>query len=115
MPLAKPNYAFQKRQRELAKKQKKEEKRLRKTDSPPEHDAGAVADDGAGAAPGAGMCDDLWYRCRRRGDHQEVGFGQVRRASCRRDAFDLGIVWVDEMDRAGKVRSLEVPQYLAAD
>ncbi|MDT3677532.1 MAG: hypothetical protein ROZ64_01680 [Burkholderiaceae bacterium] len=48
--MAKPNYAFQKRQRELAKKQKKEEKRLRKTDSPPEHDAGAVADDGAGAA-----------------------------------------------------------------
>lgn len=51
MPLAKPNYAFQKRQRELAKKQKKEEKRLRKTDSPPEHDdAGAVADDGAAPA-----------------------------------------------------------------
>ena len=34
MPLAKPNYAFQKRQRELAKKQKKEEKRQRKVDSP---------------------------------------------------------------------------------
>lgn len=32
MPLAKPNYAFQKRQRELAKKQKKEEKRLRKSE-----------------------------------------------------------------------------------
>lgn len=28
--MAKPNYAFQKRQRELAKKQKKEEKKLRK-------------------------------------------------------------------------------------
>jgi len=28
--LAKPNYSFQKRQREIAKKQKKEEKRLRK-------------------------------------------------------------------------------------
>jgi hypothetical protein len=28
--LAKPNYAFQKRQRDLAKKQKKEEKRLKK-------------------------------------------------------------------------------------
>jgi hypothetical protein len=31
--MAKPNYAFQKRQRELAKKQKKEAKRLSK--SPP--------------------------------------------------------------------------------
>jgi hypothetical protein len=29
--LAKPNYEFQKRQKELAKKQKKEEKKLRKT------------------------------------------------------------------------------------
>ena len=29
--MAKPNYAFAKRQRDLAKKQKKEEKRLRKT------------------------------------------------------------------------------------
>jgi hypothetical protein len=28
--LAKPNYSFAKRQREIAKKQKKEEKRLRK-------------------------------------------------------------------------------------
>ena len=28
--MVKPNYAFQKRQRDLAKKQKKEEKRLRK-------------------------------------------------------------------------------------
>ena len=28
--MATPNYSFQKRQRELAKKQKKEEKRLRK-------------------------------------------------------------------------------------
>jgi dethiobiotin synthetase len=31
--LAKPNYSFAKRQREIAKKQKKEEKRLRKTGS----------------------------------------------------------------------------------
>ena len=30
--LAKPNYAFAKRQRDLAKKQKKEAKRLRKTE-----------------------------------------------------------------------------------
>jgi hypothetical protein len=29
--MAKPNYAFAKRQRDLAKKQKKEEKRLRRT------------------------------------------------------------------------------------
>jgi hypothetical protein len=29
--MAKPNYAFAKRQRDLAKRQKKEEKRLRKT------------------------------------------------------------------------------------
>jgi hypothetical protein len=29
--MAKPNYAFAKRQRDLAKKNKKEEKRLRKT------------------------------------------------------------------------------------
>ncbi|MEE4144635.1 MAG: hypothetical protein V2I26_07530 [Halieaceae bacterium] len=29
--MAKPNYAFEKRQRELAKKKKKEEKKLQKT------------------------------------------------------------------------------------
>lgn len=29
--MAKPNYTFEKRQRDLAKKRKKEEKRLRKT------------------------------------------------------------------------------------
>lgn len=29
--MAKPNYSFEKRQRELAKKKKKEEKRLRKS------------------------------------------------------------------------------------
>jgi len=29
--MAKPNYAFEKRQKDLAKKKKKEEKRLRKT------------------------------------------------------------------------------------
>jgi hypothetical protein len=31
--LAKPNYSFQKRQRDLAKKQKKEEKRKKKLES----------------------------------------------------------------------------------
>ena len=37
--MAKPNYAFEKRQRDLAKKAKKEEKRLRKTgtnETPPQ-------------------------------------------------------------------------------
>ena len=37
--MAKPNYAFAKRQRDLAKKQKKEEKKLRKagtTETPPQ-------------------------------------------------------------------------------
>ncbi len=45
--MAKPNYGFAKRQRELAKKQKKEEKRLRKTadDTP-------AADDGMQTAEG---------------------------------------------------------------
>jgi hypothetical protein len=33
--MAKPNYAFAKRQRDLAKKQKKEEKRLRKAEANP--------------------------------------------------------------------------------
>lgn len=32
-PLAKPNYSFEKRQRELAKKKKKEEKLARKQDA----------------------------------------------------------------------------------
>lgn len=48
MPLAKPNYAFQKRQRELAKKQKKEEKRLRKAEAVTvRDDTGAAQDEGA--------------------------------------------------------------------
>ena len=33
--MAKPNYAFEKRQRDLAKKQKKEAKRQRKAGTPP--------------------------------------------------------------------------------
>jgi len=38
--MAKPNYAFEKRQRDLAKKKKKEEKKLRKaaTDKTPPQD-----------------------------------------------------------------------------
>jgi hypothetical protein len=45
--VAKPNYAFEKRQRELAKKKKKEEKAQRKTHPRPD---GSV-DDGSGDAP----------------------------------------------------------------
>jgi hypothetical protein len=33
LPMAKPNYSFEKRQRELAKKKKKEEKRQQKLDA----------------------------------------------------------------------------------
>ena len=45
--MAKPNYQFEKRQKELAKKRKKEEKRLRKQ---AEH--GAQGDDAGAEAPG---------------------------------------------------------------
>lgn len=38
--LAKPNYSFEKRQRELAKKRKKEEKRLRKVPTDAERSGG---------------------------------------------------------------------------
>lgn len=45
--MAKPNYSFEKRQRELAKKKKKEEKLARKQDArgdaPDDGDAGASA------------------------------------------------------------------------
>lgn len=44
--MAKPNYAFAKRQRDLAKKKKKEEKRLRKA----EKQAGTDRPDDAGDA-----------------------------------------------------------------
>jgi hypothetical protein len=37
--VAKPNYAFEKRQKEIAKKKKKEEKRLQKLKSPESTDA----------------------------------------------------------------------------
>ena len=40
-PLAKPNYQFEKRQRELEKKRKKEEKAMKKS-APPAHPAPAV-------------------------------------------------------------------------
>ena len=41
--MAKPNYAFAKRQRDIAKKQKKEEKRLSKTDAQPTPDDESVS------------------------------------------------------------------------
>ena len=52
--MAKPNYGFAKRQRELAKKQKKEEKRLRKAAGNEESpDGGAPqTEDGTQAVPG---------------------------------------------------------------
>jgi hypothetical protein len=57
--MAKPNYAYEKRQRELAKKRKKEEKALRKgqgrSDAPDEPAAeGAPAEEGAAPEPAAG-------------------------------------------------------------
>lgn len=39
--MAKPNYAFAKRQRDLAKKKKKEEKRMKKTEGLKPADVGA--------------------------------------------------------------------------
>jgi hypothetical protein len=46
--LATPNYSYEKRQRELAKKKQKEEKRLRKATKPDgSPDDGAPVEDGA--------------------------------------------------------------------
>ena len=51
-PVAKPNYAFEKRQRELEKKRKKEEKSQRKTTGPGTHDDAAPGPaDGAPPPP----------------------------------------------------------------
>ena len=53
--MAKPNYSYEKRQRELAKKKKKEEKAQRKAaprDTPAEPQSGAQADEPV--APPAG-------------------------------------------------------------
>lgn len=48
--MAKPNYSFEKRQREIAKKKKKEEKLSRKQADKPDNDGDEPgADDGAGA------------------------------------------------------------------
>jgi hypothetical protein len=52
--LAKPNYEFAKRQRDLAKKRKKEEKKLRKAgpaDAPEGTAADSTSDTPAGIAP----------------------------------------------------------------
>lgn len=52
--MAKPNYAFAKRQRDLAKKQKKEEKRLKKASTNPDGSpAEGDTDVQAGGEPGA--------------------------------------------------------------
>lgn len=51
--MAKPNYAFAKRQRELAKKQKKEEKLKRKTEPGDGAEGQASEDAPAGAPPAA--------------------------------------------------------------
>lgn len=53
--MATPNYAYEKRQRELAKKRKKEEKLKRKSDPRPGDEAGAPSDasDQEGAPPPA--------------------------------------------------------------
>lgn len=48
--MAKPNYSFEKRQRDLAKKAKKEEKRLRKAGGPATPD-GTEPQDPAAAPP----------------------------------------------------------------
>ena len=50
--MAKPNYAFAKRQRDLAKKQKKEEKRLKKASNPDGTPAEGDMDVQAAVEPG---------------------------------------------------------------
>ena len=51
--MAKPNYSYEKRQRELEKKKKKEEKASKKTtsDRPGSHESAGQADDAAPASP----------------------------------------------------------------
>jgi len=52
--MAKPNYAFEKRQKELAKKKKKEEKRLKKSEEGhfPPQDANMTPEGEGKPAPG---------------------------------------------------------------
>lgn len=49
--MPKPNYSFEKRQRELAKKKKQEEKRARKATHKAGAEGGQAGDDAAGPAP----------------------------------------------------------------
>ncbi|MEQ1881476.1 MAG: hypothetical protein ABL878_10950 [Burkholderiales bacterium] len=51
--MAKPNYGFEKRQREIAKKKKQEEKRLKKTgaNEPSTQENPAPPPEGAGKTP----------------------------------------------------------------
>ena len=49
MPVAKPNYSFEKRQRDLAKKKKQDEKRLKKLTK-----GGGAAADGDATTPAQG-------------------------------------------------------------
>ena len=51
--MAKPNYQYEKRQRELEKKKKKEEKAMKKTsgDRPGTHESAGQPDDAAPASP----------------------------------------------------------------
>ena len=58
--LAKPNYQFEKRQRDLAKKAKQEEKRRQKLSAAAAADSGGAAapqDPGAAAAAGSGQAE----------------------------------------------------------
>jgi hypothetical protein len=56
-PMAKPNYAFEKRQRDLAKKAKREEKRHRKTGGPKSPEA-TDSPAPAGSTPASGVKTD---------------------------------------------------------
>jgi len=49
--MAKPNYAYEKRQRELEKKQKKENKALKKSPSPRESSSADTAEPGRPETP----------------------------------------------------------------
>ena len=51
--MAKPNYQYEKRQRELEKKKKKEEKAMKKTSSDGSHAADSPAEQEPGQAPQA--------------------------------------------------------------
>ena len=59
--MAKPNYSFEKRQRELAKKKKKEEKAQRKTmpGAAPGDDAESGDDTDGAADPGAAVLSEV--------------------------------------------------------